>query len=96
MGRVEGEFGEDVANGLAGDGGVVVVKEGDDLGAGGGSADADADADVEELPGVVEGDLAVAVDGVVADAPDVGVVGCGGGRLSGSGRREPDPVSRTV
>ena len=32
-GGVEGELGEDFAGALAGDGGVVVVDEGDDLGA---------------------------------------------------------------
>jgi len=65
VGGVEGEVGDDFSGGLAGDGGVVVVDQGDDLGAGVGSADAE----VEQFPGVADGDLAVAVDGVVADAP---------------------------
>lgn len=61
---VEGELGEVFAGVQGDDGGVVVVDEADDLGAGVGSADAEA----EELTGVAEGDFAVVVDGVVADA----------------------------
>ena len=49
--------------------GVVVVYEADDLGAGVGSADTE----VQHAAGVAEADLSVAVDGVVADAPEVGV-----------------------
>ena len=57
--------------GVAGaDDGAVVVDQGDDLDAGG-----SADAEVQEASGVAEANFAVAVDGVVADAPDVRVVG---------------------
>ena len=70
-GGVEGEFGEDFAGVSGADDRVVVVDEGDDLDTGVGSSDAE----VEQPSGVSDDDLAVAVDGVVADAPDVRVLG---------------------
>jgi hypothetical protein len=76
---VEGVFGEDFAGVSGADDGVGVVDEADDLGPGGGSADAE----VEQASGVAKADLPVLVDGVLADSPDVGVVGLGGGALSG-------------
>src|SRR5690625_1915543 len=74
-GGVEGVFGEDLAGGGVDDGGVVVMDQGDDLGAGVGASDAE----VEHAPGVAQADLAAVVDGVVAHPPDVGVLGRGGG-----------------
>ncbi|WP_314093977.1 hypothetical protein [Microbacterium foliorum] len=76
---VEGEFGEEFAGDEVVDRGVVVVDEADDLGAGVGSSDPE----VEESSVMAEGDFAVVVDGVVADAPDVRVVGSCRGWLSG-------------
>ncbi len=66
---VEGELGEDFAGVGCDDGGVVVVDQADDLGAGVGSADAD----VEHASGVAEADLSVRADGVVVDSPEIGI-----------------------
>src|SRR5699024_11750616 len=55
-GGVEGVLGQDVAGVGVDDGGLVVVDEADDLGAGVGSADAE----VEQAAAVAEADLSVA------------------------------------
>jgi hypothetical protein len=72
---VDDEFAEEFAGGGVDDSDVEVVDEHDDAGAGVGSADAD----VVESAGDAEGEFAVGVDDVVADAV-VGVVAAVGGR----------------
>jgi hypothetical protein len=77
-GRVEGELAQDLAGGSVDDADVQVLDQEQDVGSGVGAAGAD----VEEPAGVAEGDDAVGVDPVGADAV-VGVAGAAAGGALG-------------
>src|SRR5262245_27099258 len=74
-GGVEGEFADERSGRRVGDSDVKIIDDDRDAGSGVGSSDAD----VVESPGVAQGEFAVLIDGVVADAVVAGASGVRGG-----------------